>query len=455
MKIALPIVTLERIAHTLPRMPNKEKPAPLNSKGAAPRCHPRPIAEVVCYSSAPTSRKNISAPPATPVPLWYDPISVIITSFEDDGVFAWYPCENQYDDVSTAFYNGWSSGAPSVVTVDYYGTHNGVAVGSTTSQTYGVLQSNNVHLMCPTHGFTPSGTVNVAKLSCTPTSVARGGSVTCSVSGAPTGATFSGWKFTDSNSNTVTSSQTNSSWPGTMVMGGTVSVQVSASGSNPTTLTASVTVTARTNFAFTAVSPTLEPNNSSPSSSCTLSVPSPPVAGGLLGQTCLNVALSVNDAVVNDSGPNQGYHYVTSVSSSYQGTPTAYYYVISPDLSNTSSAFYQAQTGTYNAQTNPNGYISGANLLSDTIRHESGTLNSHYQNYVTVQNNPTNNLGVVAEAETGPPSQSTPDFEAKMNSDFTTATNSIKAGTNAEPCGSSYVGYDATCTFQGYVNFNF
>ena len=65
MKIAMPIVTLERIAHTLQRMPNKEKPAPLTPKGAAPRCHPRPIAEVVCYSSAPTSRKNISAPPAT------------------------------------------------------------------------------------------------------------------------------------------------------------------------------------------------------------------------------------------------------------------------------------------------------------------------------------------------------------------------------------------------------
>jgi hypothetical protein len=76
-------------------------------------------------------------------------------------VFAWYPCENQYDDVSTAFYNRWSSGAPSVVTVDYYGTHNGIAVGSTTSQTFAVLQSNNVHLMCPTHGYTPSGSANV------------------------------------------------------------------------------------------------------------------------------------------------------------------------------------------------------------------------------------------------------------------------------------------------------
>src|SRR5580765_2837797 len=64
MKIALPVVTPERIAHTFHRMHNEEKPAPLTPKGAAPRCHPRPIAEVVCYSSAPTSRKNISAPSA-------------------------------------------------------------------------------------------------------------------------------------------------------------------------------------------------------------------------------------------------------------------------------------------------------------------------------------------------------------------------------------------------------
>ena len=37
----------------------------------------------------------------TPMPLWYDPISAIITSLQDDGVFAWYPCGSFYDDVST------------------------------------------------------------------------------------------------------------------------------------------------------------------------------------------------------------------------------------------------------------------------------------------------------------------------------------------------------------------
>jgi len=98
---------------------------------------------------------------SSPMPLWYDPIDVIIEGLQDDGVFAWYPCESEYDDVSTAFYNGWSSGAPSIVTVDSYGTHHGVSIGSTTSDTFGVLQSNNVHLYCPTHGFSPSGGANV------------------------------------------------------------------------------------------------------------------------------------------------------------------------------------------------------------------------------------------------------------------------------------------------------
>jgi hypothetical protein len=57
------------------------------------------------------------------------------------------------------------------------------------------------------------------------------------------------------------------------------------------------------------------------------------------------------------------------------------------DLENTNSTFYQSQCGNYNATTNPNGFISGSNLLADTTRHESGTVNAHYENYVVAQNN--------------------------------------------------------------------
>lgn len=82
-------------------------------------------------------------------------------------------------------------------------------------------------------------------------------------------------------------------------------------------------------------------------------------------------------------------------------------------------------------------------------------MNSHYQNYVTAQNNPTNNLGVVAEAETGLPGQSTNAFQAQVKNDLTNAAATIKTATNVEPCNSQNTYYDATCTFQGYVNYNF
>ena len=96
-----------------------------------------------------------------PISLWYDPVSVIITGLQQDGVFAWYPCESETDDVSSTFYSHWSSGAPTIATVDYYGSHTGVAVGSTASATYGFLQSNNAKNLCPAARKAPSGGDNV------------------------------------------------------------------------------------------------------------------------------------------------------------------------------------------------------------------------------------------------------------------------------------------------------
>jgi hypothetical protein len=65
------------------------------------------------------------------------------------------------------------------------------------------------------------------------------------------------------------------------------------------------------------------------------------------------------------------------------------------------------------------------------------------------------NLGVVGEAETGPPSQSQVNFETAVNNDLTAARNTIGNDMNVEPCGQKYAGYDATCTFQGFVNYAF
>jgi len=391
-----------------------------------------------------------------PVTLWYNPIIAPFQGTQPDGVFAWYPCESETDDVSSSFTGAWNSSNTSIITVNTYGTHSGMLPGSTTSNSHGCLPSNDPHRNCPNLCYTPTGGANTARLSCSPGSLTRGSSTTCTVTNAPGGAVFSSWKFQDSNNNTVTSSQTTSSWSGTMVIGGTISVQVSTSSGNSVTLSASVTVTARSGFGFTAVSATPESNNSTPSAACgKMSIPSPPIPNSALGESCLDQEFSINDQTIGDSGPNQGYHYITSISNTASGVPTGYYYVISPDLSNTSSAFYQAQTGTYNAQTNPNGYISGANLLADTTRHESGTVNSHYENYVVAQNNSSNNLGDLAEFQVGPPSQSSTTFESTVKSTLTNAGNTIQSAFNVQPCNAAYAGYDATCTFQGYVNYNF
>jgi hypothetical protein len=98
---------------------------------------------------------------------------------------------------------------------------------------------------------------------------------------------------------------------------------------------------------------------------------------------------------------------------------------------------------------NPTGFISGANLLTDTNRHESGAVQSHYQNYATAQNNAANNLGTTAESMTGVESS-----QALANSVTNTLNQqkqTILSATQVEPCS---VQQDASCNFQGYINFS-
>jgi hypothetical protein len=93
--------------------------------------------------------------------LWFNPLSVPIAAQTGDGVWASYPCESEIDDVSANFYNSWTTGNTSIVTVDSLGTHTGLAVGSTTSKTNGYLASNDAHNNCPLLFRTPSGGVTV------------------------------------------------------------------------------------------------------------------------------------------------------------------------------------------------------------------------------------------------------------------------------------------------------
>jgi len=234
-----------------------------------------------------------------------------------------------------------------------------------------------------------------------------------------------------------------------MVTSGTVSVRVVVSG-RPYNLSKSITVNNRSGFAFTAVA-AQEVDSGFDCEGTILSIPSPPTAGEKLGRYCLRQKFSIDAREVND-GPNQGFKYVFSVVPSLNNVSTGYFYLISPDLKNTNSEFYKAQCGNYNSQTNT-GFTSGANLLANAIRHEAGSTQSHYNNYVMAQNDPSNNLGVVAEKETGSPLKGLQQFTNDVRDILNARVSAIKAATDVEPCGTSVINYDANCMFQGHVNY--
>jgi hypothetical protein len=91
---------------------------------------------------------------------WYNPLGLPVLGTGDDGVNATDSCSLQNVDVSDSFYGGWSTANTSIATVDYYGTHSGVAVGSTTSSTWGDLQVFYRTWSCPINTLDPGGGVN-------------------------------------------------------------------------------------------------------------------------------------------------------------------------------------------------------------------------------------------------------------------------------------------------------
>ena len=364
-----------------------------------------------------------------PIYNWYNPISIFYQGIEDDGVFGWYPCESQYDDISSFFFNNWSSGNTSIVTVDAYGTHTGVSVGSTTTQTFAPVPTNNPHIRCPTLTKHPSGGANVASLSCSPSSVTRGSSLTCTVNNAPTGAQYSNWQFKDSNGNTVNGSGTTSSWSGVLVTGGTVSVTVSASGSNTVNPSASLTVTNR-NWHTGPATAAEVPNGT------LIILPQPPQNTGNdsgLGYFKWHYVLNsgLQYSTINDGGPNQGYTYWPS--NQIFGTWN-FQYQINPDPENTGSSFYQAQCGNYNATTNPNGFISGSNLLTQTNRHEwNSSTESHYALYSNSLNSSSNNPGDFLEQQFATPGANLSTFATNSNSGITNRLSSVTSDSQVEP----------------------
>jgi hypothetical protein len=82
--------------------------------------------------------------------LWFDPISLGYQGPPGyDGVWGYNVCTQQYEDVSSGFDGDWSSWDTSVVTVDTYGTHTPHNIGSTTTDTFGYIESTAHYPICP------------------------------------------------------------------------------------------------------------------------------------------------------------------------------------------------------------------------------------------------------------------------------------------------------------------
>jgi hypothetical protein len=282
--------------------------------------------------------------------------------------------------------------------------------------------------------------VGPVAVTCTPNPVTRGSSITCQVGGAVPGR-ISRWHFSGGGAEIDGPSATNT-WSGTIVAAGTVTVTFTAGSAQVST---GISVNARTNFAFTAVSPQQQAVNYNCGGTI-LSLSDEPTGGGddAIGKFCLVQAYSFTVATVN-GGPNNGISYVVSVSNSNPSGATSYNWALNQHLSNQSGAFWTAQCGNWNGTT---GFISGANLRNNTIRHEASTVSqSHWINYKTSQDSSLN-LGTTAEAMTSAASQQQliDDVTRALNNNI----NSILQGAQIEPLG---VNYSSTGTFQGFVNF--
>ena len=90
----------------------------------------------------------------------YNPLDFYFGNNVQNNVRAFESCTATYYDVSSAFWNNWSTVNTAIATVAAGGVHTAVSLGSTTSNTHGNLISGTTRL-CPTAVRYPSGVDNV------------------------------------------------------------------------------------------------------------------------------------------------------------------------------------------------------------------------------------------------------------------------------------------------------
>jgi len=284
-------------------------------------------------------------------------------------------------------------------------------------------------------------TAPLPPLEASPSNPTRGDTVTFSFD-APSNTVFTWWKYVTDENGTVTR-QTNvssSTWSGTMVADGAAQLSVSI-GSETFDLSNDLAVTPR-DSAWSPVNPNQVPNGTF------ATLPSPPIPNGALGMMEIGQPYTYYTAIVADDGPNAGLKWLTAVQNN-----ATFRYELSPDLESDVSSFYVAQCGNYSQQ-NTNGFIDGSQLLTNTQQHEAGPSLGHYEQYVTAQNDPGNNVGVGAEPLIAGPAVSLESFKTVVLSELDARASTIVSQTTSEAACNSDVRYDTACVFGGYINFS-
>jgi hypothetical protein len=95
--------------------------------------------------------------------LSFNPLGIPLLSTAATGVDAYNTCSSWWESVDESFYGHWSTASTAIATVDYYATHTGKAVGSTTSSTSGYLLHPTPR-DCSNVLRTPQGSDNVASV---------------------------------------------------------------------------------------------------------------------------------------------------------------------------------------------------------------------------------------------------------------------------------------------------
>jgi hypothetical protein len=288
-----------------------------------------------------------------------------------------------------------------------------------------------------------------------PPTVVRGDEVRFRLRNLPSGVSqITAWDFSSSGFDTVSrqGGEGDVEWQGQIVASGTASAEVIV-GSTVCHPIASVSVRAR-DWLHAPVDPVLVPNGT------LTNLPSPPILDATgtvpLGYSELDHGnYQYGYFTIGGDGPNRGFLYVTSL----VADQISYRFQIGPDIAlfpsgdpNTTSEFFRAQCGDFDANSNPTGFISRQVLWSNVREHERGLTLGHYQQYVDTQNNPANNLWVGAEQQVADASTGLENFKDSIGRELSARIARIKQAMVFEACNQD-VRRDATCAFRGSIQF--